>query len=174
MASDEPFLYGGNVGFLMGDYAVFGADALPGSLRGKFLGPDADVALAASASPAGAVPGQPLTYACTLGNLGPRGATGLVLTATLPPGTTFHSASPGCTPLAGAVRCTHDNVRVGAAATLTMSVLLDPLTPPGLLATTATVSADQPDANPANNTAVVTTTVVAPRMALPLITWQVP
>lgn len=169
-ASDEPFLYGGNVGFLMGDYAVFGADAVPASLSGKYLGSEADVTLAASASQAGVLPGRPLAYTFTLGNLGPRGATGLVLTATLPLSTTFQSASPGCTPLGSAVHCTHDNVRVGARMTLTVSVLIDPAAPAGPLTAVAVAGAAQPDANPANNTAVVTTTVVLPRMLFPLIT----
>lgn len=174
VASDEPFLYGGNVGFLMGDYAIFGADAVPASLLGKYLGSEADVTLTASADQAVVLPGSTLTYTFNLGNVGPRGATGLVLTATLPLSVTFQAASPGCTPLAGAVRCTHDNVRVGATATLTVSVLVDPAAPAVPLVVTAIAGAAQPDANPANNSAVVTTTVIVPETMLPLIRWQAP
>jgi uncharacterized repeat protein (TIGR01451 family) len=169
-AAGYAYFYGARSGLLAGDQAIFGADATPSRLGGKFLGTNADVSLTASAGQAGVLPGRPLTYTFTLGNAGPRGATGIVLTATLPLSTTFLAASPACALQGGLVRCAPAaNLRVGDTLPLTASVTVDSGAPAGLLTATALVTASQPDPVMVNNSAVVTAAVVLPQVYFPIV-----
>ena len=89
-------------------------------------------------------------------NLGPTTATGVVVSDPVPAGTTFVSASAGCALALGIVSCTAGTLAPGASQAFTISVLALPGTS---ITNTATVAGLQPDPNPANNTASVTTTI---------------
>lgn len=85
-------------------------------------------------------------------NAGP--ASGVVVTNTLPAGTTFLSASNGQgtfnQPVNGVLTLSLGTLAPGATAASTITVAVGPTT--GTVANVATVSADQTDANPSNNT----------------------
>lgn len=150
--------------------AIMGTYTQPGVLHRIFLGDTADLALAGAIVPPGVPPGAEFTYRYALTDNGPRAATGIVLTGTLPAGVTFQDASPGCTEAGGVVNCTPGDLRWAAGETITVVATLDPAVPPGsALASTATASAAAEDENPGNNTTVVTLTVLMPRVWLPVM-----
>jgi uncharacterized repeat protein (TIGR01451 family) len=110
--------------------------------------------------PATVAAGGQLTWTVSTTNNGPGAATGVSVADTLPAGTTFVSASAGCTAASGTVTCDIGNLASGATATRQITVSV----PTGLAGTTlvntATGSADQTDDTPGNNTGTATTTVV--------------
>jgi len=81
----------------------------------------------------------------------------------------FVSATPTqgtCGELGGMVTCNLGDMPAGTTATVDIVVTVDPATPDGTILTNkASVSANEADANPADNTATVTTTVQATRTA---------
>ena len=150
--------------------AIIGTFTQPGSLHRIFLGNTADLAVAGAAVPPGVPPGAEFTYRYTLTDNGPRAATGIVLTGTLPTGVAFHDASPGCVEAGGVVNCSAGDLRWSAGETITVAVTLDPSVPPGsTLASTATASAALEDGNPGNNTTAVMVAVLMPRVWLPIM-----
>ena len=124
----------------------------------------ADIDVFAQDTPDPILTGARLDYTVRIQNHGPAEATGVVLTYALPPGAEFHSVngspSPSCvTPSVGGtgtVTCNIGSIASGALRDLTISV-----TPraKGTLPAQFTVTTTAPDANPANNTWSLTTTV---------------
>ena len=117
--------------------------------------------------PSGSVQtGQDITYTVTVGNNGPSTGTGVVLTDTLPAGTTFVSASSTtgetATVANGVLTDDIGNVAAGDLVVITITVATSGATAASVT-NTATVSGDAsvPDSDPTNNTATVTTTVIA-------------
>ncbi|MFM8735528.1 MAG: FG-GAP-like repeat-containing protein, partial [Pirellulales bacterium] len=102
------------------------------------------------------VPGETVTYTVTVGNAGPRVATGAVVTDVLPTGTTFVSATGGATysALTNTVSYTTGTLAVGGQETFTISIL-PVASRQGSLSNTATVTAPAGmiDLVPANNSA---------------------
>jgi uncharacterized repeat protein (TIGR01451 family) len=122
----------------------------------------ADLEVSLSGAPDSVVVGQPLTYTIGVANGGPAAATGVLATETLPATVTFVSATStagSCAQASGTLTCTISALASGASATIT--VVVTP-TQPGALDATATVSGDQPDDNPGNNSAAVTTMAKLP------------
>jgi uncharacterized repeat protein (TIGR01451 family) len=122
----------------------------------------ADLAVTLSALPNPVETGKDLTYASTVTNNGPDGATAVVLKDTLPAGVTFvsSSASQGsCSNASGVVTCNLGALASGATATVTAVVRP---TATGSLSNTVTVSSGSIDSTPGNNSATASTTVVAP------------
>jgi uncharacterized repeat protein (TIGR01451 family) len=122
-------------------------------------GPDADLALTKTDSPDPVTVGQTLTYTLTARNNGPAGATGVVLTDTLPGGVTFNSATPSqgsCTQASGTVTCNLGALANGASATVQISAT--PQTP-GSITNSASVAGSENDPSATNNTATQDTTV---------------
>ena len=105
-----------------------------------------------------------VTFTLTVSNAGPAAATGVTVTDTIPPGTTLMSvtATGGTCTTAAPIVCTIPALAVGATETITIRV-----TPPADRATSldnvATVTANEPDPNPANNT--TTTPVQIPTLS---------
>jgi uncharacterized repeat protein (TIGR01451 family) len=127
-----------------------------------------DLALTIAADPQPAVVGQPLTYTLTVRNAG-GAASGVTLSDTLPAGVTFVSA-PGCAFAGGKVTCALGALAAGASASVTIVVTPSAA---GDLATTASATAVEADATPADNDASSTVHVVAAPRATPTLTTAV-
>jgi uncharacterized repeat protein (TIGR01451 family) len=126
-----------------------GVASLPGDLAVSMAGPSKPM------------PGpKAVTFSILVQNLGPRAATGVAVTDTLPSGSQFTSATTtqgSCiTPPVGAtgtVSCDVGTMPTGGTATIIL--IVDPTIKKGVLENTATVTADSTlsDTNPANNAA---------------------
>jgi uncharacterized repeat protein (TIGR01451 family) len=119
-----------------------------------------DLAVTKTDAPDPAAVGNPVTYTLTATNNGPSPATGVTVTDTLPAGVTFNSATPSqgsCSQAAGVVNCNLGSLANHASATITIRV-----TPgqPGTIVNGATVSGNENDPDPSNNSATATTQVV--------------
>jgi uncharacterized repeat protein (TIGR01451 family) len=125
----------------------------------------ADLALTKSDAPDPIVVGNNITYTLTATNLGPSTATNVVVTDTLPSGSTFVSASGSCAHAGGVVTCQLGTLARNAFIALSIEV---ETASAGTLVNTATATAIEPDPNGGNNTATASTTVQPPvDIALP-------
>jgi uncharacterized repeat protein (TIGR01451 family) len=116
----------------------------------------ADLALSVTARPDAGISGQPLTLTFTVANNGPAVATEVVLTDTLPPGTTVVSVTPTqgtFTQAMGTITVSLGTLANGSTATITL--VIKP-TMAGSLTNTAQVTANEADPTPADNTATTT------------------
>ncbi len=124
---------------------------------------DPDLAVTLRDSPDPVAVGGELTYTATVTNSGPGPATGISLTDSLPPGTTFRSggSSAGpCSESSGKVSCALGGLAAGTSTEVTITVSAP--SQPTTLTNTATVAATEADPAPANNTATVQTAVTPP------------
>ncbi len=122
----------------------------------------ADLALSLSASAEPVLLGNSLSYTITVANGGPEGATGVVVSDTLPAGVSFVSATPSagsCTESGGNVNCALGAIAAGGNATAALEVSTTMI---GTITNTASVSGNEPDIDPTNNSAAVSTTVTPP------------
>lgn len=124
----------------------------------------ADLRVDTTFNPATVPAGQTVLYVADIGNDGPDSATGVQLTVNLASGLTVQSAEPtqgSCATSGNRVICGMGALLLATQARLqlTLSVGSDAR---GTLNTTASVSADQPDPNPANNQASSALLVEAP------------
>lgn len=126
------------------------------------LTPQFDVAISKT-GPETIISGQELTYTIVVTNAnGPSDATGVLITDTLPAGTTFVSGSlGGSTPTVNGNQVAFDPITIptGGSVTATLIVSTDP-NATGTLTNTANVSADPGDTNPNNNSSTINTTLV--------------
>ncbi|MHB8800089.1 MAG: Ig-like domain-containing protein [Thermoanaerobaculia bacterium] len=131
----------------------------------------AGVSITMTDAPDPVFPGAGLAYTITATNAGPDSATALVVTDTLPAGTTFSSlTSPAgwtcSTPAVGAsgtVTCSAATLAAATNAAFTLNVTVDAGTAGGtVLSNTASIGADTGDPNLADNSATTTTTVLTP------------
>ena len=121
--------------------------------------PSADLALTQTDSPDPVDAGATLAYRLGVSNAGPGTASSLVVTDTLPAGTTFQCASGSgacgasngwaCNQAAGVVTCTRPSLAVGAAPDIIILVTA-PATA-GSIHNTASVAAAEIDPNMADN-----------------------
>ncbi len=96
------------------------------------------------------VAGQSFTYTLEVTNNGPSTATSVEITDDLPSGLVFNSSPDGCTEMAGTVTCVIGDMTAGQMES--RSFVVDLMPPfPGVVTNTATVSADQVDPNPSDN-----------------------
>lgn len=107
-----------------------------------------------------ATAGKTLTYTLTITNNGPSQANNIVVTDTLPTGTTFASSDCGCTPDAsGTLTLTIATLAPRQAATYQIVVTVAPIIRSNIVNTARIVAADETDPNTANNFATTTTSV---------------
>jgi uncharacterized repeat protein (TIGR01451 family) len=122
----------------------------------------ADVAVVKTATPSPVTQGTPLTYTVTVTNNGPSSATNVTVTDTLPSVVTYLSSTTtqgSCSEAGGTVTCLLGTM--ANAGTATISILTIPGSS-GIVSNTATVTADQTDPVPANNSSTQTETITAP------------
>lgn len=106
-------------------------------------------------------PGNNIDYTLTVTNNGPSNATGVVVTDSLPAGVTFVSGTGSqgtVTNNNGVITATVGNLASGASATITVRVQVQSGTT-GTISNQATVTGNEPDPVPGNNTGSTTTTV---------------
>ncbi len=121
-----------------------------------------DLAITKSASPNPIKQGNTLTYTLVVTNNGPSDATNVTATDTLPSTVSYISATPTqgtCSQAAGTVTCLLGTMINGVSATITITVTA---VTPSSAVNSASVTADQPDPNSANNTATQTTLITFP------------
>ena len=120
--------------------------------------PAADLSISKIASPNPTEAGQTLTYSVTVSNAGPFDATNVVVTDTLPAGTTFISTSGCAEDPNGIPTCTVGTIVAGGSAQYTITTTVDPGAT-GTLTNTISVTSDIADPNPGNNSASEETTI---------------
>jgi uncharacterized repeat protein (TIGR01451 family) len=123
-----------------------------------------DLAILKAGSPNPVYAGNTLTYTLTTTNNGPSNATGVTVVDTLPAGVSYASSTTtqgSASAAAGVVTINLGSLATGATATSTILVNVASTTV-GDITNTATVSGNQQDTNPANNTATATTLVIQP------------
>jgi uncharacterized repeat protein (TIGR01451 family) len=109
----------------------------------------ADLVINKTVAPPVVAPGGQLTFTLTVTNNGPGDATGVVITDPLPAGTTFVSASAGCTNSAGTVTCNVGTLTSGASQQ--RSIIVTAPSTPGQVVNTATVASASGDPDPSDN-----------------------
>jgi uncharacterized repeat protein (TIGR01451 family) len=114
----------------------------------------ADLSITKSGAPDPSLVGGTLTYTLSVTNHGPSTATGVTLTDPLPAEVSFVSASPSQGSCSGTVTCALGSLANGAGAVVT--VVVKP-TAKGTITNTASVSGNERDPNPSNNSATATT-----------------
>jgi len=122
----------------------------------------ADMAIVKTGTPNPVTEGTPLTYTLAVTNNGPASATNVTVSDTLPSAVTYLSTSTtqgSCSEAGGTVTCLLGTMANAGTATITILTL--PNTP-GFASNTATISADQTDPTPANNTSTQNETITAP------------
>ena len=121
--------------------------------------------------PAGTV----VTYTVRVDNNGPNAAIGVTFSDTLPPGSTFISATPtqgSCgAPVAGVLSCALGNLTFLANATVTIQLRLPT---PGVWTNTATAGSSTPDPNTTNNVNVAESTTALNAADMTLIVTDAP
>jgi uncharacterized repeat protein (TIGR01451 family) len=119
----------------------------------------ADMSITKTASIAAAAPGQTFDYTLVVVNNGPNTATGVTVADTLPAGFSLISATATQDSCSGTtvVTCTVGTMLNGATVTITLHGTAGS----GSLANTATVTANETDPTPANNTSTVNLQFVA-------------
>ncbi len=110
----------------------------------------ANIAVAASAAPSSVALNSNISYTFTVSNAGPQTATNVTLTTgTLPAGTSFISASAGCTFASGIVTCAMGSINNGASFPLTITLKGDTA---GAKTLSASATRTESDLDASNNT----------------------
>jgi uncharacterized repeat protein (TIGR01451 family) len=118
----------------------------------------ADLSVTKSALPDPVTAGDDLTYTIGVTNNGPDDATGVTLSDPIPAGTSFVSADSGGSLSGGTVSWSIGALASGGSTTVHLVVQVDPSRSADV-SNTATVSGDQSDPDPTNDSATVTTNV---------------
>jgi uncharacterized repeat protein (TIGR01451 family) len=122
------------------------------------VAPVADLMVTGTAAPEPVDQGTNLVYTLTATNNGPSAAPAATITAPIPAGATFVSASGGITPVGGNLTFNLSNLAVGAASAQVVTFTIQPSIV-GPLAETVMIASTTADLNLANNTATIHSTV---------------
>jgi uncharacterized repeat protein (TIGR01451 family) len=132
----------------------------------------ADLSLTKLDNPDPVNAGETLTYTLTVNNAGPSDAASVVISDTLPTGTTFNDAlsSPLCDAAGSIVTCNLGNVLSGGNSQVVIKVTVS-LSASGTITNRARVTTDTIDPNTGNNQATASTTV---DVGKPIVNWVKP
>lgn len=122
-----------------------------------------DLAVSKSSSPTVGTAGGLLTYTLTAVNRGPLEASGVQLVDTLPAGVTYVSDNAGCTRAANVLTCNIGSMKVNDVRAVQVLVRINANVVSGGASTitnTVTISSNQGEANPADNSATLITQVI--------------
>jgi uncharacterized repeat protein (TIGR01451 family) len=122
--------------------------------------PTADLSLQQTLSPNPVTVGGPLTSTFSVHNYGPWTASGVILSNPIPSNATFLSASStqgSCTFTNGTLLCAAGSLINGATMTVTVNLTASA---PGAITNLASVTQNELDPNPANNSAGASATVI--------------
>lgn len=165
-------IYTANVTSTPGTYinsaSVTAASVTTGPASAAVAVGSADMAISIAATPSPATVGAPLHFTLAITNGGPTGATGVMVTTTLPAGVTFVSATPGqgsCVLTGQVLVCTLGSMSLNA--NVGIDIIVTPTTG-GIMTATTQVAAAQFDPNLANNTDQTTVTTNWPPTAVTL------
>jgi uncharacterized repeat protein (TIGR01451 family) len=120
----------------------------------------ADLGITISDAPDPVIAGTDVTYTVRVDNGGPSDATDVVVTTTLPPGTSLSSTAGCAEDPSGTPSCSLGTVPAGGFSEFTVVAAVDPSTR-GLITATVGVASPIDDANATNDTASAQTTVDA-------------
>ena len=118
----------------------------------------ADLLIIKTDAPDPQAAGAPVSYTFAITNNGPAVATNVTVTDTLPAGTTFLSASSGCSVSAGVLSCLVGTLAPGASTAVGVTLGTPPIA--GVLTNVAAVTATETDPVPSNNSEPEDTTLV--------------
>jgi uncharacterized repeat protein (TIGR01451 family) len=105
-------------------------------------------------------PGGLLQYVVEAHNIGPDVSNGVFVTGALPPNVSFDPInSPGCSESNGTVTCCFGSLWLNGRTSTPISMIVDINAPPGLITFTTDIQGDEPDPEPANNSASVDVTI---------------
>ena len=127
--------------------------------QGTTVATSADLSVGISDTPDPVAAGGSITYTVSVPNGGPSDAVGVSLSDTIPPGTSYVSATPSqgtCSQSLGVVTCNLGGIAAGAGASVDVVVTAGGI---GTLTDTASVSATTPDPNASNDDATEDTQV---------------
>jgi uncharacterized repeat protein (TIGR01451 family) len=119
-----------------------------------------NLAVTGTSTPEPVTVGNPLAYTMTVTNSGPNAATGVVLTNVLPAGVAFISSSASlgaCAVNGSVVNCNLGTIGVGSFATVTINVTAPAAA--GLVTNRVNVASAESDADSADNSVAIATTV---------------
>lgn len=129
------------------------------------VGQSIDLTTSAVVSRATADVGDELLYTFTVANAGPSTATGTTFTHQLPANTTYVTSTAtqgGCAVSGSTLTCNLGALAASGDATVTVRVRIDEPAAGTTINARGTVSAVQPDRNPANDQSPIVSTAVAP------------
>lgn len=132
--------------------------------------PVVDLAIQKTASVSAVAPGDTFSYQLLVRNNGPGVAGGISVQDSLPAGLTLlgisfgsGSGSWGCSTSGGVVCSLDSSLSPGTSApAITLDVRYEPVAPASQISNTATVSAQQTDSQPANNSSTAVVSVTQP------------
>src|SRR5207247_657725 len=127
-------------------------------------GPTLSASMTDAPDPVGA--GANLTYTIAYTNSGATGATGVVITDTVPANTTFVSATAGGTLASGVVTWSVGNLAAGASGSVQMVVRVASPLANGTSITNSTYSIDSNETSPVSGASVSTAVTSAPILAV--------
>jgi uncharacterized repeat protein (TIGR01451 family) len=132
-------------------------------------GPLADVSITKS-GPTTVRPGTPIAYTITVTNGGLQTANNVVVTDTIPAGTTFISATPSQGTCSGTstVTCNVGSLFLGNTATITL-IVQAPAAPTSITNIATVTNTPEPDPNLANNTSGPVVVIVAGAAGIPTV-----
>jgi hypothetical protein len=125
---------------------------------------DIDLQIVGAAGPDPVIVGEFFVHAVKVGNAGPDDATGVNILFQTPPNAVVQNFSPICVPSGTDVSCDVANLAFGADSGQ-VSVVYQALGPPGLIAGNVTVTGNETETNPTNNSMSFSTTVDPDRSA---------
>jgi uncharacterized repeat protein (TIGR01451 family) len=138
--------------------------SVSGNSNDSLLLPDLVVTKVDSPDPSAV--GSPLTYTITVANNGTASATGVVLTDTLPASVSFVSATPSQGSCSGTATITCNLSSLGINSSWIVTIVVTP-NAGGTISNSASVTENEPDLTPADNTVVnVQTTILVTNLSI--------